>query len=63
MRVSRWSARFGASGFLGTRRDLCLLALLAIVFIPLCAECSDDFASLFTGSSLEHYLGDLDAWS
>jgi hypothetical protein len=42
---------------------LCLVALLAIVFIPLRAECSDDFAPLFTGSSLEHYVGDLDAWS
>jgi hypothetical protein len=61
--VRSGSARFGRSGLLGTRRELCLVALLAVVFIPLRAECSDDFTSLFTGSSLEHSLGDIDALS
>src|SRR5438094_230152 len=63
IRSGGWSNRFSESGRLRIRGSLFLGTLLVLFSMPLHAGNSDDFAPLFTGSSLEHYLGDLNAWS
>jgi hypothetical protein len=63
IRSGGWSDWFSESGRLGARGGLFLLTLSVLFSIPLRAGSSDDFAPLFAGSSLEHYLGDIDSWS
>ena len=63
IRSGGWSDWFSESGRLGTRGSLFLVTLLVLFSMPLRAGSSNDFAPLFGGPSLEHYLGDIDSWS